>query len=147
MPSVPLHLPDSVRGQDSEDIQNPLPQLLRTPSGLAILELQGTINMPSSDTSLACDSQTSTSETVVGKIAFPEYREDDPPGSTAWMKRVHLYIGRHQRLTGEVKKLINPLAVIRRKMDLGNGSSDEIEVAEIINYKMIFSSRPEPVSE
>lgn len=103
--------------------------------------------MPSADVSVADDSLPLTTGTAVGKVVFPDYRVDDPTGSTSWMKRVHLYIGRHQRLTGEVKKLTNPLAVIRRKNDLGNASSDELEITEIIRYKMIFSSRPEPVSE
>ncbi|KAL8992932.1 MAG: hypothetical protein Q9188_007462 [Gyalolechia gomerana] len=149
MPSVPLRLPDSDRSQNLKDRPNPLPQLLQTPSGLAILELQGTIKMPSADATLAGESVSSASATVVGRVVFPEYRADDPAESTSWMKRVHLYIGPHQRLTGEVKKLTTPLAVIRRKSNLGYGPSfgetEELEIMEIIKYKMIFSSRPEPV--
>lgn len=68
------------------------------------------------------------------------------------MQRVHLYLGRHQRLTGEVKKLSSPLAVIRRKnvgpfIDPSASGTEELEIAEIIYYKVLFSSRPEPVSE
>lgn len=62
------------------------------------------------------------------------------------MKRVHLYVGQHQRLTGEVKKLPNPVAVIRKR-DNGEAIADgeELEIAEIVYFKIIFSSRPEPV--
>ncbi len=62
------------------------------------------------------------------------------------MKRVHLYVGQHQRLTGEVKKLPNPVAIIRKR-DGGEASAagDELEIAEIVYFKVIFSSRPEPV--
>lgn len=62
------------------------------------------------------------------------------------MKRVHLYVGQHQRLTGEVKKLPNPVAVIRKR-DSGDATAegDELEIAEIVYHKIIFSTRPEPV--
>ena len=62
------------------------------------------------------------------------------------MGRVHLYVGQHQRLTGEVKKLPNPVAVIRKR-DRGEATTDgdELEIAEMVYFKLIFSSRPEPV--
>lgn len=118
----------------------PLPKLIQTPSGLALLELQGSINLPDD------------SETVqIGSIEFPEYREDAlDPTSTAWMKRVYLYVGQHQRLTGEVKKLPRPVAVIRRKGggdgDGEEGGKEELEVVEIVRFKLVFGSRPEPVT-
>jgi chromosome transmission fidelity protein 8 len=63
------------------------------------------------------------------------------------MKQVYLYVGQHQRLTGEVKKLPKPLAVIRRR---GEASEDEVaeelEVVDIVKYKLVFSTRPEPVT-
>lgn len=67
------------------------------------------------------------------------------------MKRVYFYIGKHQRMTGEIKKLIKPLAVLRRaqKADDGDGSGggpSEVEIAEVVRYKIVFGSRPEPVS-
>ena len=66
-------------------------------------------------------------------------------------------MGRHQRLTGEVKKLANPLAVIRRREVTGearrgesggdNGHGEEMEIVDLVYYKILFSSRPEPVGE
>lgn len=83
----------------------------------------------------------------VGKLVFPLYSPTDPPENTAWMKRVHMYVGKHQRLTGEVKKLPKPLAIIRRKPGTSEEQGqEELEIAEIIRHKIIFSSRPEPVS-
>ena len=62
------------------------------------------------------------------------------------MKRVHLYVGQHQRLTGEVKKLPNPVAVLRKRDSREvNSEGSELEIAEIVYFKLIFSSRPEPV--
>ncbi|KAL7950567.1 Ctf8 domain-containing protein [Trichoderma barbatum] len=124
---------------------NPLPTLLQTPSGLAILELQGSINLPQ-------DAQGETLKDVeVGRLEFPEYSPDAI--GTAWMKRVHMYIGQHQRLTGEVKKLPKALAVVRKRenrmLESSSGpymeEGDNLEVVEIVKYKLMFASRPEPV--
>ncbi|KZZ91386.1 Chromosome transmission fidelity protein 8 [Moelleriella libera RCEF 2490] len=125
---------------------NALPQLLQTPSGLALLELQGTINLPVDDAG-----QVVQDAVNVGKIDFPDY-VPDAPGS-AWMKRVHVHIGQHQRLTGEVKKLPKAIAVIRRResklVQNSSGSyreeGENLEIVEIVKYKIVFSTRPEPV--
>ncbi|OJD23681.1 hypothetical protein ACJ73_04959 [Blastomyces percursus] len=191
MPTVRLH-PPCERGAKTENINNPLPQLLQTPSGLAILELQGTINLP--DSSAANDPDTLDMDlessgladspkqyrTPIGRLIFPDYNDaaDNDPNDDSWMKRVYLYVGRHQRLTGEVKKLLRPLAAIQRVEETGQecragemkgektkarlraegmleaeysdderrDSCDELEIVDVIRHKIIFSSRPEPVS-
>ncbi|KAI9869888.1 MAG: hypothetical protein M1830_004964 [Pleopsidium flavum] len=156
MPSVPLHPPAPQRADAFPGSTNPLPQLLRTPSGLAILELQGTINMPTIDPSeLPVNTQNdATQQTAIGSLVFPDYDTLDPSGNNAWTKRVYLYVGQHQRLTGEVKKLPKPMAVIRRRDPvagtIGNGEvkgviDEELEIVEIVRWKILFSSRPEPV--
>lgn len=144
MPSIPIHpLPPSSSSRPAET--NPLPSLLHTPSGLALLELQGTINMPEPDLSLS-----DGHDTPIGRLVFPDYSPSDPADSTAWMKRVHLYVGKHQRLTGEVKKLPNPMALIQRRGGNGedmevDGGGEELEIVELVRWKILFSSRPEPV--
>ncbi|EEQ84947.1 hypothetical protein RJZ56_001234 [Blastomyces dermatitidis] len=191
MPTVRLH-PPSERGAKSEKPNNPLPQLLQTPSGLAILEMQGTINLP--DPCAANDSDTLNMDlessgladspkqyrTPIGRLIFPDYNDaaDNDPNDSSWMKRVYLYVGRHQRLTGEVKKLPRPLAAIQRVEETSQESTaggmkgrrtkarlraegildaecsddeecdscDELEIVDVIRHKIIFSSRPEPVS-
>ncbi|RYO80711.1 hypothetical protein DL766_002936 [Monosporascus sp. MC13-8B] len=147
--TVKLH-PQRASGEGVAD--NPLPQLVRTPSGLAILELQGTINLPETDP----ESEGKSEAIPIGRISFPDYNpEFQDPSSTSWMKRVHLYVGQHQRLTGEAKKLPKALAVIRKRapdgedVDMADSTSettmDELEVVEIVKYKLVFSHRPEPV--
>ena len=147
MPSVTLY-PRS-NSEPCPNLHNPLPHLLQTPSGLAILELQGTINVPDSiDTANNGQTGSDTSH-LVGRLSFPDYREDDPSDSQAWMKRVYFHIGHYQRLTGEVKKLAKPMAVVRQKAASGTATStdtEELEIAEIVYYKILFSSRPEPVT-
>lgn len=85
-----------------------------------------------------------SSTTEVGRLVFPHYTEgiSDPKGG-AWMKKVYFYIGKHQRMTGEVKKLAKPLAVLRKAEGKEEGA---VEVVEIVRYKILFGSRPEPVS-
>lgn len=81
------------------------------------------------------------------------------------MKRAWLYVGEHQRLTGEVKKLPKPLGVLRRRQEArgaddaedamqglvagaGNGEEEEpteLEIADVVRWKVVFSARPEPV--
>jgi hypothetical protein len=155
MPSIPLHPHTS-----SSPLQphNPLPQILQTPSGLAILELQGTINLPSLDDQGAVprpadakdpDAAITAFETPIGKLMFPDYSpQTTSPDDTKWMKRVYLYVGRYQRMTGEVKKLAQPLALVqKRKKHRENGEGEELEIVEIIKYKLLFKNRPEPVND
>lgn len=93
-------------------------------------------------------------QTRIGKLVFPDYSASDTASNTAWMKRVYLYVGQHQRLTGEVKKLPKPMAVIRRRDTQRDAPADgqvevgveeELEIVEIVRWKILFSSRPEPV--
>ena len=94
---------------------------------------------------------TSLESILVGRLIFPHYNSSNPPEDIAWQKKVYLYVGMHQRLTGEVKKLPKPLAIIRRRTNRqglqGEDQEDELEVVEIVNWKVVFSSRPEPVGE
>ncbi|KAH8428281.1 Ctf8 family protein [Aspergillus melleus] len=156
MPSIPLHPRASSAADSPSSPTNPLPQLLQTPSGLAILELQGTINVPSQDgqedvsdpagtDSDPSDPNIPAFETPVGKLMFPDYSpQTTSPDDTMWMKRVYLYVGRYQRMTGEVKKLPQPLAVVQKRP---NTDSDELEIVEIVKFKLLFKNRPEPVND
>jgi len=154
MPSVKLHPRSSVPAEKatatapSTPANNPFPTLLQTPSGLALLELQGTINVPSStneDDDIVSPSTNidpaSVFETPIGKLMFPSYSALNPD-DTKWMKHAYLYIGRYQRMTGEVKKLPRPIAVLQKHPSEG----EELEVVEIVRYKIFFKSRPEPVN-
>lgn len=139
---------------------SPLPQLLQTPTGLALLELQGTFNLPAAtgadDDGGGGGGDRGGVLVNIGRVDFPDYRPDSitfDPASTAWMRRVYLFVGQHQRLTGEVKKLPRAVAVVRRREGSGSGpgpgpgtgAEEELEVVEIVKYKVVFSSRPEPV--
>ncbi|KAJ5478236.1 hypothetical protein N7530_003745 [Penicillium desertorum] len=149
MPSIKLqpHCSSPVKATATASVPNPLPTLLQTPSGLALLELQGTINLPSGNEEDDIDyssagNPASTFETPIGKLMFPDYSVHNPD-DTKWMKRAYMYIGRYQRMTGEVKKLPRPIAVLRKRQA---SEDEELEVVEIVRYKIFFKSRPEPVT-
>ena len=120
---------------------------------LALLELQGTINIP--------PPASSAPSTLVGKLVFPLYDPElNGPDDTKWMKKVYFYVGENQRLSGEVKRLGKPFAVIRRVESGGDeggedvvmggdgegGVGEELEIVDIVKYKAVFATRPEPVS-
>jgi chromosome transmission fidelity protein 8 len=130
--------------QNPAKASNPLPQILQTPWGLALLELQGTINLP--------QGEETSSGFQIGRIDFPDY-DADAEGS-AWMKSVQMYIGQHQRLTGEIKKLPKAMAIVRRRESpahthdadaMEEVESSDLEVVAVVKHKLMFSTRPEPV--
>ncbi|KAK4212210.1 chromosome transmission fidelity protein [Rhypophila decipiens] len=141
------------------NITNPLPGLIQTPSGLAVLELQGAFNIPDDTAPDSSDQEkTGGQKTELGTISFPDYNPENGSSDTAWMKKVYLFIGKHQRLAGEVKKLNSPLGIIRRRRSKGkddeeivkeiDGEDDnDLEIVELVRYKIVFAQRPEPVTE
>lgn len=149
MPSIPIY-PPSTTGKTTgigqkvpltSNPHNPLPSLLQTPSGLALIELQGTVNTQ----------HLSAEERAVGWLEFPLYdpsqHSSDPAsgaGSEAWMKKVLLFVGAHQRLTGEVKKLAKPVGVLRRR-EGGADGEEALEIVDVVRYKILFAHRPEPI--
>lgn len=145
MPAVQLTRNFEADGQSSG---NPLPHLLHTPLGLAIIEIQGTIHAPNLDRSETEDDSQDNIRTIgVGRLEFPHYDGSEAEGP--WMKRVYLYIGKHQRLTGEIKKLPKPLVVLSKKAaeirSNDEGPDDQLSIDAIVKHKILFSSRPEPV--
>jgi hypothetical protein len=147
MPSIPIYPPSIPAAAPP----NPLPQLLQTPSGFAILELQGTIHVPplssEDDQTDAATTNKQEAETPVGKIIFPNYSPSNPASDTSWMKQVYLYVGKHQRLTGEVKKLPRAIGIMRRREGGEENGPEELEIVEIVKHKIVFTQRPEPVGD
>jgi chromosome transmission fidelity protein 8 len=133
MPTITLRRPEST--SDAAAVENPLPELLQTPCGLAMVEVQGSVLSEEEDSSAA-------SALSLGRLVFPSA---DNSESSDWDgKRVFLFIGKHQRMAGEVKKLSRPVAVVRRPTE-PTAAQDVLEVAEIVYYKMLFQHRPEPM--
>ena len=156
MPAVELRIPDFFGVRNGTD-RNPLPSLLQTPSGLAIVEIQGTIHGPFQHPITDKPAQSPTTHQL-GRLEFPLYSPQAIFDDGKWMKKVYLYVGKHQRLTGEVKKLAKPLGVIRKVDDRRDGSNESevqvqeiegeaLEIVDVVKFKVLFSGRPEPVGE
>ena len=156
MPSVVLHPPERVCDAASPH-DSALPSLLWTPAGIAIIEIQGSLHVAAQPSDESDDLD--LAPIPVGRLVFPLHNPNSTTfdeNDTAWMKKVYLYISKHQRLTGEVKKLGKPLAVIAKKAagesyegEIDSESTEEqqeeLQILEIVKYKILFSSRPEPV--
>ncbi|KKY13432.1 putative sister chromatid cohesion protein ctf8 [Phaeomoniella chlamydospora] len=139
------------------------------------------------DLSPSPETPSPTISTPIGHLTFPFYTPDNTDhNDKSWMKRVHLYVGKNQRLAGEVKKLAKPFGVLRKRVenkpdtkpgsgvtdiDMGtqnisstsssstttstkenengneNEPKEELEILDIIEYRILFSARPEPVGD
>lgn len=78
-----------------------------------------------------------------------------------------MHVGANQRMIGELRKLATPLGVLRRRRrrseggggesaedvvmqeeeaeESGKWDGEELEVAEVVRWKLVFAGRPEPV--
>ncbi|KAF8460033.1 chromosome transmission fidelity protein 8 [Kalaharituber pfeilii] len=180
MPSIPLHCHPSVTTTTSSlsapeppPPTNPLPYFLHTPTGLALLEIQGKLVLsdpPYTPPPLSNPTSTTSPTTIhtpIGTLTFPPSAFSISPDTaiSASLKTkgnklpldapVYLYVGQHQRMRGEVRVLPKPLAVLRRRDagELGEaagkeakeGELEELEIAGVVKWKVVFSMRPEPV--
>jgi chromosome transmission fidelity protein 8 len=147
MPTVPVLGPAGLDPGESA-ARNPLPTLLQTPSGLALLEIQGTIHVPpamhdeNGDVDMN-DTEHGPISTPVGSLVFPLYDPGASQDDTRWMKKVYLYVGNNQRLSGQVQKLPKVIAVLKRDKP----GENRLRIMEIVKHKILFSSRPEPVGQ
>jgi chromosome transmission fidelity protein 8 len=135
---VKVHPPSSQRQPQGP---NPLPPVIQTPSGLALLELHGSFKI-----SDAAANENEGTGVRIGKIDFPLYKPESPEDES-WMKKVYMYVDRGSRLRGEVKKLPKAIAIVRKRDGQSEGSNEVLEVAEVVKYKIYFAERPEPIGE
>lgn len=96
-----------------------VPQMIQTPSGMAIVEIQGEV---------VSKSHLQEGSRRVGTIEFSE-------------KNAILVIDGKQRMRGSIKKLDKPLGLL--KMDPEN--RNQVDLVEIVTHKVSFTDIPEPV--
>lgn len=131
--------------------------IISTPYGLSILEIQGELNLPQSFPQANENHKPEYLENfarvndVYEAVKFGRL-EFDPKNQS----NVTLYIGKSQRLLGSMVNLETPLAVLRIKTETSNdedteyGSSEEnkdesIKIVDIVKKKIIFKQRPLPI--
>lgn len=144
---------DAQRPKISDKIE--LPNVLRTPSGLVLIEIQGTVHIGSRTLSSTGglglqsenehDKSTQFSNTkeepdLIGKFDFSDLEKGG--------NSVTLVVDQHQRLRGKLEKLKKPLAILRIDGQQKEGTAKSpvrIPVVDVVSQKLIFSSRPEPI--
>lgn len=135
--------------------------LITTPYGLALLEIQGELNLPHTKPDiplnqlLPLDQEKMknfiTVDDIYDAVKFGHLQFDEKDDL-----RVTLFIGKSQRLIGNVAKLDVPLGVLKvpLKQEARNGHGDvdmdeeeeqEIQMVDIVRAKMIFKQRPLPI--
>ncbi|KAF8416764.1 sister chromatid cohesion protein Ctf8 [Tirmania nivea] len=178
MPTVPLHPPTHPTTTLPD---NPLPPFLHTPHGIFLLELQGTLQIEQLSSTSQPDPSSipegyHTQRLPIGLLAFPPDAFKMMPktaaqggkrgknGAVKEVGGVLLFVGRWQKMRGEVRELGRPLGVLRRREvegdrmvgggegDGGNGGvqaegvqGEEVEIVDVVRWKVVFSTRPEPV--
>lgn len=130
MPSATLIF--NARRDNSTSVESPLPQFIQTPSGLALLEIQGKLNLPAHN------------DGYNGKHEIGTLNMSD---KTAW-----LWIGNHQRMEGKIVELTPPLGILKRADNYkdtnnlgGNPDGSAVEFVDVIRHKIVFNTRPEPM--
>jgi chromosome transmission fidelity protein 8 len=127
-----------------------LPLTIQTPSGLALLDIQGTIRIGNKALTgkggLGLESQSGDQEDDTG--ALEHVGEFDFSGVMAGGSEVLLRVGKSQLMRGKLEKLKKPVAVLRIESDEQITTEDEvkqIDVIEIVYYKLAFATMPEHV--
>lgn len=124
-----------------------VPSILKTPTGLLLIEVQGTLHIGQkalvSSGSLGLDANETVSKASHDLIGVFDFSELEKGG-----KEIVLNVDRHQRLRGKVVKLKDPIAIVRTDAVSDSTNPDEapeIPIIDIVEFKAVFSNMPEPV--
>lgn len=122
------------------------PSLVETPMGLAMIEIQGELNMPNEKP----QGLSLEEDKLFKKYNLPPFLSNEEPIDVVKIGRVEieedfnkvtLFISTTQRLVGKIVKLDPPLALLK----LAKSDNQPCEMMDLITSKMIFSSRPLPI--
>ncbi|CCE73188.1 Piso0_000211 [Millerozyma farinosa CBS 7064] len=135
---------DATGQQGSQDMADD--RIITTPFGLALLDIQGELNIPDriSEEADSISGGTGAYITIdeiyhavsVGKLHI---NENNPREAT-------LLVGKSQKLIGTVDDLKPPLAVMRipnREQEAQAG--EQVKIVDILRKKVVFKNRPLPV--
>lgn len=125
----------------SEVLSSP-DNVISTPLGLSIVEIQGELNLPTNPPSLTTTNTEYLSQFIKVDEIYDAVKcgqlEFDPLDTT----KVTLYIAKSQRLIGKIVNLDPPLGIL--KVPMGDGQ-DGMEIVDVVTKKMIFTQRPLPI--
>ncbi|EJS43364.1 ctf8p [Saccharomyces arboricola H-6] len=132
MPSVKI---DATQWQKLTQSQNKQTTVI-TPLGVTMLEIQGDLELPKDFASLA------------KKDSKHDGRFSEQDGQTIIRfgslqidgERATLFVGKKQRLLGQVTKLDLPMGIMHF-----NSRDNKVELVDVMKYKIIFKDRPLPI--
>lgn len=144
-----------ILNSESNEEENTNDNIISTPFGLSILEIQGELNLPQTFPKPGETHKPdylenfATVNDIYEAVKFGKL-EFDPKNKS----NVTLYIGKSQRLLGSMVDLETPLAVLRVPTDENNNEEEGdthteekegIKIVDIIKKKLIFKHRPLPI--
>ncbi|EMG46409.1 CTF8 Chromosome transmission fidelity protein 8 [Candida maltosa Xu316] len=131
-----------------EILTSPSPNLFFTPYGLTLLEIQGELNLPTeypkgtpqTNEDHEYLSNFITVDDIHHAVKFGNLVFDEKDES-----KVTLFIGKSQRLLGDIVKLNTPLAVLRVPVNRHDEGEEDVKLVDIVKAKLIFKQRPLPI--
>jgi chromosome transmission fidelity protein 8 len=119
---------------------NAIDNVLSTPFGLVLLEIQGELNIPHEVTTNNLQDFI-TVDSIHRAVKFGQLKVDEKDP-----KKLTLFVGNSQRLIGDLVKLNPPLAVLKVPIDKSDLIKNKsIDMIDIIENKLIFKERPLPI--
>lgn len=126
--------------------------LIFTSHGLAVLEIQGELNLPL-DYPTGKPQTPEDFEYLNNFITVDDIYHAVKFGNLVFDpnddKKVTLFIGKSQRLLGSIVKLQTPLAVMKVPINRDENDMDDdkdvIKIVDIVKAKLIFKQRPLPI--
>ncbi|CCE72624.1 Piso0_000211 [Millerozyma farinosa CBS 7064] len=135
---------DAAHQQSSQEMADD--RIITTPFGLALLDIQGELNIPDhvNEEADSIPGGTGAHITIdeiyhavrVGKLHI---NENNPREAT-------LLVGKSQKLIGTVDDLKPPLAVMRiPDREQGTQAGEPVKIVDVLRKKVVFKNRPLPV--
>jgi chromosome transmission fidelity protein 8 len=130
-------------GMSISKIGNNIDNVISSPFGLVMVEIQGELNLPTHIPRELNENYIKLDDINYAiKLGNLEIDEVDHT-------KITLYTGNFQRLLGTLEKLKTPLGVLKIPIDHSptdeNQTSKTIEMIDIVDKKLIFKERPLPI--
>lgn len=109
--------------------------VISTPFGLAIIEIQGELNIPEIASSEENPDNLKVDDLYTA-VKFGKLIVDPVDDS-----KVTLFIGTSQRMLGRIVKIDPPLGVLK----INANDKNEMKMIDVIKKKIIFKDRPLPI--
>ncbi|CAH2351561.1 chromosome transmission fidelity protein 8 [[Candida] railenensis] len=129
MPKVNIDCSEIKKNQSNSS------NVISTPFGLAIIEIQGELNIPEIASSEENPDNLKVDDLYTA-VKFGKLIVDPVDDS-----KVTLFVGTSQRMLGKIVKIDPPLGVLK----INANDKNEMKMIDVIKKKIIFKDRPLPI--